>query len=60
MCLSNKNESHNIRLGGIKPNILDFKNNSTLSRKSLKSNVDENQILFMNSLTKSELVLRGV
>ena len=35
------NESHNTRLGGVKQDILDFKNEFTSSIKSLKSSIDE-------------------
>ena len=34
-------ESHNIRLDGMKQDILDFKNEFTSSTKSLKSSIDE-------------------
>ena len=34
-------ESHNTRLGGMKQDILDFKNEFTSSIESLKSNIDE-------------------
>ena len=35
------NESHNTRLGGMKQDILDFKNEFTSSIKPLKSSIDE-------------------
>ena len=38
--MSNKNESHNARLRGMKQDILEFKNEFTLSIESLKSNID--------------------
>ena len=34
-------ESHNIRLDGMKQDILDFKNEFTSSTKSLKSSIDK-------------------
>ena len=34
-------ESHNIRLDGMKQDILDFKNEFTSSTESLKSSIDE-------------------
>ena len=34
-------ESHNTRLGGMKQDILDFKNEFTSSIESLKSSIDE-------------------
>ena len=39
--MSNMTESHNIRLDGMKQDILDFKNEFTSSTKSLKSSIDE-------------------
>ena len=41
LLVSNMNESHNTRLGGMKQVILDFKNAFTLSIESLKANTDE-------------------
>ena len=40
--MSNMNEFHNTRLGGMKQDILDFKNEFTSSIESLKSSIDEN------------------
>ena len=39
--VSNMSESHNTRLGGMKQDILDFKNEFTSSIESLKSSIDE-------------------
>ena len=39
--MSNMTESHNIRLDGMKQDILDFKNEFTSSTESLKSSIDE-------------------
>ena len=39
--MSNTSESHNTRLGGMKQDILDFKNKFTSSIESLKSSTDE-------------------
>ena len=39
--MSNMTESHNIRLDGMKQDILDFKNEFTSSTESLRSSIDE-------------------